>query len=215
MGMSRGGGGLGQSCPGKGAEGPSGRFVGEGVGARGGKGSSLVESGFPSSAARSVPLDATRPRSWDAPWGPLGRRTVQPIIVAIGPVLARAPPPGTPQPAYTYLSTTWMGVSGPSGPCSRLRAGSLWQQRELPSLSPEAPRNLPESLLTRLETRVPPCPALHTKLAPPESLSFLSPLPALSHLAGTAVHNVHPHPLSPFSGNHPPGKAPASPGLAS
>lgn len=27
-----------------------------------------------------------------------------------------------------------MGVSGPSGPCSRLRAGSLWPQRELPSL---------------------------------------------------------------------------------
>lgn len=36
-GKSRGGGGLGQSCPGKGAEGPSGRFVGEGLGLEGGR----------------------------------------------------------------------------------------------------------------------------------------------------------------------------------
>lgn len=44
--------------------------------------------------------------------------------------------PGASSSARTHLSTTWMGVSGPSEPCSTLRAGSLWQRRELPTLRP-------------------------------------------------------------------------------
>lgn len=67
--------------------------------------------------------------------------------------------------------------------------------------------NLPKSVLTRRATRVPPCPAWHTELAPPESRSFPSPVPSPFTL-GLAIHTYIPHShRPPFPGNHPSGKA--------
>lgn len=63
---------------------------------------------------------------------------------------------------------------------------------------PRGSSNLPDCVLTRRETRVPPCPALHTELAPPESRSFLSPLPSLFHHTGTGyTHLTSPTPFPP------------------
>lgn len=119
---------------------PRGRFF---CGECHGSGSSPAESGSLSSVAHFVPPDAARPCSWGAPWGSSRRRMV--YFMSHRSLPRSAPTPN--QPTSTYLSTTWIGVSGASGPCSRPRAGSLSQQWELPSLSPAAPRTYPNFCL--------------------------------------------------------------------
>ena len=77
--------------------------------------------------------------------------------------------------------------------------------------------NLPKSVLTRRATRVPPCPALHTESAPPESGSFPSPVPSPFN-TGTGYTHLHP-PLSspppPFPRQSSIRKGSTCPGLAS
>lgn len=167
--------------------------------------SSPAESGSLSSAARSAPLDEARQRSWDAPCGRT-RRGGAGWSIRTSPSVPSSPQPS--EPTYACLPEHHLdGRFWPLRALLQVPRGVPVAATRVNHPCPCGSLNLPESVLTRPATRVPPCPALHTELAPPESGSFPSPVPSPFTL-GLAIHTYIPHSHRPPSpGNHPSGKA--------
>lgn len=157
--------------------------------------SSPAGGGSLSSAAPLCSPRHCRQRSWDAPWSDeVGEGAdVHPEISSV--------PSSRHLQANLHLPEHHLdGRFWPLRPLLQVsRGNSLWQPTQINHPCPSGSLNLPKCCTYPSGDRVPPCPALHTELAPPGSRSFSLPSTLPLHIGTGYTPLTSPTLIAPLS----------------